>query len=211
MPPVKRRPKYFRFKSFTPRNRTQQERIRIPQPAFRPFRLVPHDAIKREAVRDPNPEWWVLHRRGPKRPKIGADPLEARAVSHAQIRGTLPERILWLELVKRHWVPGLDFDFQSSLEGGRFELGGMVVDFIFRDLRVALRVQSVWHTHALQKARDREQAQALASFGFTVLDLWDETIYNSAALEEWLRRNLDFRARMRGQVETLIVPFSEVQ
>ena len=49
-----------------------------------------------------------------------------------QVNGTLPERILYLALIRvMHFSPNADFDFQSSQEGGRLELGGLVADFLF--------------------------------------------------------------------------------
>jgi hypothetical protein len=58
----------------------------------------------------------VLHRRGIRRPKVGEDELEARAVPHSLVRGTLPERIIYKYLVEMfHMIPGVDFDFQSCV------------------------------------------------------------------------------------------------
>jgi len=76
-------------------------------------------------------DWFTLHKRGPRRSRVGEDPLEARAVPHDYIKGTLPERIVYYYLVNyMKFQAGVDFDFQSSMEGGRIELGGMVVDFL---------------------------------------------------------------------------------
>ncbi len=210
MPPVRRRPIYFRFKSFTPANRRQQERIRIPQPKHRPVRVWTHDGIKRELAREPSPDWYTLHRKGIRRPRVGIPINEQRAVSESVVRGTLPERIMYLELIKRHWVPGLDFDFQSSQEGGRGELGGIVVDFLFRDWRIALRVQGYTHQRVIQVKKDEEQQQTLASYGFDVVDIQVKTVLNAAATEQWFRKKMDWRSFVRQHPETFLAPFEDV-
>lgn len=193
----KRRPLYFKVVSYTPKNRMQQERIRIPQPPDRPIRLIEHDAIKRENVYPPDPAWYTEHKRGPVRRIVGEDYQESRAIPKHLLRGTLPERIEYAELIKRHYQPGLDFTFQSSLDGGRFELGGMVVDFLFEYLMIALRIQGYTHRKAIQQKKDEEQAGILASMGFTVLDLDVKTIRDPYKLEQWHRRYLDYPGAAR--------------
>jgi hypothetical protein len=54
-----------------------------------------------------------MHKRGIRRPKVGIDPLEARAVPISQVRGTLPERIVYKYLTDRLYLsPEVDFTFQ---------------------------------------------------------------------------------------------------
>lgn len=202
MPPRGRKPQYFRYKTYTPRNRAQQIRIRIGQPPDRPIRVHPRDAVKWEEAIAPSPYWWVMHRRGPKRPRVGLDYQESRAVSRGLIRGSLYERIFYRKLNQRRLYEPADFTFQSSMDGGRMELGGMVVDFLFEYWRLAVRVHSYTHQAFMQAKRDEEQAGILNSFGFEVLDLWDKTILNELALEEWFRRHIDFRATANINPET---------
>lgn len=68
---------------------------------------------------------------------------------------TLPEAILYYELEKRK----RQFFYQTSLEGGRTELGGMVVDFIidFGGTGLGVLVNGdFWHSKPEQRMRDLE-------------------------------------------------------
>ena len=191
MAPKGKKPQIFKIKIFLPQNRVQQERIRIPQPQYRPIRMRRRDVVIRGLLKE-SPDWWTLHRRGTSgRTQVGPDQEEARAVSKSVIQGTLPERIVYAELIKRGYVPGIDFDFQSSAEGGRNELGGLVVDFVFEFLRIALRVQGPTHDEHIRIAKDREQESILMSMGFHVLDLDTEVIASAFLLEQWFRQHLD--------------------
>lgn len=173
----------------------KHERIRIPQPPDRPLQLRQKDLVKREFIKE-DPHWWTLHRRGPKRERVGEDPLELRAVPKEQVRGTLPERILYLALIRvMHFAVDADFDFQSSLAGGRLELGGIVADFLFPWMRLIIRVQGPTHTEFLRMRKDEEQRAILVSMGFEVWDIEDKVIYDEYMLEDWLRRKFGLRGR----------------
>ena len=166
----------------------KRTRIRIPQPPDRDYRLNQRDLVRRELLKD-DPTWWTLHRRTPGSKEYVGDPLEDRAVSKEQVNGTLPERILYRALQRVvHQSATSDFDFQSSLEGGRLELGGIVADFLFRNKRLVIRVQGPTHTGFLRMRKDDEQKSILESMGYLVKDIEDDTIYNEFALEDWLRR-----------------------
>jgi very-short-patch-repair endonuclease len=108
------------------------------------------------------------------------------------VKGTLPERIVFKELLKRQYVEGIDFNFQSSKEGGRSELGGIVVDFLLEFHRIALQVQGPTHDTHIRKAKDREQASTLASMGFTMIELPTRIIDDPHLLEAWFRKHLDW-------------------
>lgn len=178
---------------FKPPRFKTEKRITIPQPPERPSHFQARGLIRREYIRK-DPWWFTFHRRGPKRPMVGEDILEARAMPHGMIRGTLPERILYRALMElMHFVPG-DFDFQSSLQGGRIELGGIVADFIFPNLRIVIQVQGPTHAEYLRIQKDREQELALNDMGFEVYDLWEDTIYDVYALENWLRKTFNWNA-----------------
>ena len=166
----------------------RQERIRIPQPVDRPYRLKTRNLVRNEYLKE-DPWWFTLHRRGPRRVKVGEDPLEARAVKKETVKGTLPERIVYKALINvLHFQPDADFTFQSSQQGGRLELGGIVADFLFDYIKLIIRVQGPTHTRFLRQAKDEEQRMALEEMGFLVKDLWDYTIYDEYRLEDWLRR-----------------------
>jgi len=202
--PNKRRIKYFRVKRNIRSNQVQEQKTIIPQPQYRALQMRRRDVVQWKLVKGESPSDFVLHRRGPKgRKKDDVDPLERHAIPKSLVRGTLPERIVFKKLMQRNYLPGADFSFQSSMAGGRLELGGMVVDFVLTWRRIALRVQGPTHDEFLRSAKDEEQAATLNSMGYTVLDLNDEIIYNDILLEDWFRRYLDPGSVMLGlDVET---------
>jgi len=90
--------------------------------------------------------------------------------------GFLPEIISELERIVHNWLTRhkISFDFQSSIAGGFYALGGSVVDFILKDMMVALRVQGTyWHTGVMKEGRDLYQREILEQLGYTVVDLWE--------------------------------------
>jgi hypothetical protein len=96
-----------------PHSRTN--RLKMEANPYRPFKLGSRFRIRRELLRS-NPWWWVTHRRGIFRPKVGQDPLEARAVPKELVKGTLPERIVYRYCVEKlGMIQGVDMDFQSCL------------------------------------------------------------------------------------------------
>ena len=131
------------------------------------------------------------------------DPREAWAQPQDEMpmKGTLPERVVYKSLTDRHVV----FDFQSSLLGGRIEMGGLVADFIveFRQ-QLVIRVQGrFWHGEfdretgnlitgeISQGRRDDEQRAMLEEMGYIVLDYWEEYADDQFVNDEWFRRNID--------------------
>src|SRR3972149_10674891 len=170
-------------------------RIIVPQSGARPV-LVPGGDALRPSGKDP--QWFVMHRRGVRRPLVGEDPLEARAVSEAVFNGFLHERIMYAFLVKLGFQPGVDFTAQSSLEGGRLELGGLVADFLFFNMRLIIRVQGPYHSGFLQGKKDEEQKGILEEMGFTVIDIGIDTIASEYSLEEWGRRAFNLASGVGG-------------
>ena len=178
-----RTPRYIK-----PSSRGKKTRIKIPQPEDRPLSLRKRDVVLWREI-NLEPWWFTTHRRGVRRPKVGEDPLEVRAVSKQYVNGTLPERIVYQYLVTRlGYVSGIDFDFQSSLQGGRLELGGIVADFLFPLLKIIIQVQGPTHTEFLRTKKDIEQMGDLSNMGFLVMPIDDDTIYNEFLFEEWMRR-----------------------
>ena len=95
---------------------------------------------------------------------------------------TEPEMIVmrWLDRRK------INYDFQTSLAGGHFELGGSVLDFILTDLHIGLRVQSLyWHEGVAKKGMDDIQRETLEAMGLTVVDIWQNDL--EQRLEETMR------------------------
>lgn len=153
-------------------------------------------------VFDPDP-LVTIHRRGLNvadyRPP---DPREAWAKPQDEMpmKGTLPERVVYKALEDRH----IEFDFQSSLLGGRVELGGLVADFIISRPPVVIRVQGrFWHGEfdtetgdlesgeIAQGRRDDDQRATLEEMGYSVLDYWEEYADDQFVNDNWMRRNID--------------------
>lgn len=167
-----------------------ERRLVMPQIQRRPVRFQTRALIRYELFQGDS--WWlVMHRRGISRPKIGLDPLEARAVPHSLIRGTLPERIIYKSLVKEfHMIPDVDFYFQSSLQGGRIDTGGIVADFMLPAHHIVINPAGPTHNERLRIWKDEEQTMALAEMGYTQYIIPEEKVYDEYYLTNWLRRLL---------------------
>lgn len=164
---------------------------------------MPRGKMKPGALR-PDIVPFIYRRRGPRRPTIGQTHRE-RMMAYAEgerIRATYPEATVHRELTRRRLVDGIHFDFQSSMLGGRIDLGGAVVDFLFLDRPIALRVQGeFWHqpfSAMGQGVNDEDQKLQLELRGYTVLDLWESTILNRDQLEDFLVRHIDTQVVVRG-------------
>lgn len=167
---------------------SRQQRIKMEANPYRPFKLATRFRVRRELLRA-NPWWWVTHRRGLFRPKVGEDPLEARAVSKSLVKGTLPERIVYRYCVERlGFIQGVTMDFQSSLDGGRLELGGVVVDFTFMLEKIAMQVQGPTHNALARFRKDEEQRLILENMGYSVIFLDMHLIYDQPRFEDTMRQ-----------------------
>jgi len=164
-----------------------RKRIFIPQPKERVLKLPAGDALRTDIISE-DPWWFTIHKRGIRRPVVGTDPLEARAAPETRVKGYLHERVLYKFFnTLRMYEPG-DFTFQSSAQGGRLELGGLVVDFLFESRRLCVQVQGPTHIEFLRMAKDREQDAILADMGYSVEYVELRTIRNEFELENWGRR-----------------------
>ena len=91
-----------------------------------------------------------------------------------------------IEIIVMRWLDkrGILYNFQSSLLGGRFELGGSIVDFTFDDRFLGWRVQGdYWHRQIAQNASDNVQRELLESEGWTIVDVWGDDIKNPDRLD----------------------------
>lgn len=78
------------------------------------------------------------------------------------------------------------FDFQTSLRGGFYQLGGAVVDFLLPARRLAWRIfGEYWHRGVTKEGSDIIQREMLTELGWVVVDLWSDDI--ESRLEETLR------------------------
>jgi hypothetical protein len=94
---------------------------------------------------------------------------------------TLPEALFYILLEERK----ISFSYQSAFDGGRAELGGVVVDFVLRMGSYAIAVLvngDYWHTLPQQIVRDAEtKEQVLGQFFEDLvigqaLEIWESTL-----------------------------------
>ena len=101
-----------------------------------------------------------------------------------------------IERLVYNWLTAhkIDFKFQTSLSGGFFSLGGMVVDFLIPDIWVAIRVMGeYWHRGVLPEGKAVLQREQLEAMGWTVVDLWGEDILDPDRLEQAMNLALQGR------------------
>lgn len=175
-----RRKSIFVGTRFPSRRKTRP--IKIPQPETRPVQLHARNLLREDLIH-PDPWDLTIHRRGPRRLKEGEDPLEARAIPHDSLRGTLPERIMYKWLQDRR----INFDFQSSLLGGRLEFGGIVADFILPDFMYVLNPAGPTHSEFARIRKDEEQTMILAEFGYRTFIIPEADVYAEYKFEEIMR------------------------
>lgn len=70
----------------------------------------------------------------------------------------------------------IKYDFQSSLVGGRSELGGLTVPFILSDFNLALRIFDEITLDLEVQAKNKIERQQLLNIGFIVVDLHEDDI-----------------------------------
>ena len=98
------------------------------------------------------------------------------------------ERIVLSWLDRRGIV---DYEFQSSLLGGRFELGGSIVDFLFSERALAWRVQGgYWHRGVEKEGSDAIQRELLESQGWIVVDIFGSDLDTPERVNETLEKAL---------------------
>jgi len=89
----------------------------------------------------------------------------------------------------------IPFNFQTSIAGGHFQLGGSVVDFLVEP-NLAWRVMGEYYHQGVEKTgSDTIQREMLEGMGYTVVDLNASDIENR--LEETLRLALEGREMLR--------------
>ena len=99
-----------------------------------------------------------------------------------QLVATEPERIV-MDYLNRHKI---DYEFQTSLMGGWYALGGAVVDFLLPDRGLAWRIMGeYWHRGIEKRGSDLVQKEILEGEDWIVIDLWEDNIKNR--LEQTMR------------------------
>ena len=155
---------------------------------WKPLRFKRADYLKLKKLRKRHGPVYRKGPRGTYRPTIGETSLEQRAAPVEETgSASLEERILFKTLTQRR----IPFDFQSSMFGGRAQLGGIVADFIFWEPRIVIRVQgTLWHKGAEPEARDAIQKAKLENQHFEVWDIWDWQIREKEIYDDWIRRHI---------------------
>lgn len=103
-----------------------------------------------------------------------------------------------IEIIVLRWLDRnkIEYEFQSSLMGGFFELGGAVVDVLIPDRNLAWRIMGeYWHRGVEKTGTDTIQREMLEGMGYTVVDLFEldirerlsETMTKAIQGEEMLR------------------------
>ena len=97
------------------------------------------------------------------------------------------EEIVYNFLTKR----SIEFEFQSSMLGGRYELGGSIADFTIYELYLIFRVHGdYWHRPITKQATDAVQRELLESQGWTVVDIYGSDLETPEEVNNTLERAL---------------------
>ena len=84
-----------------------------------------------------------------------------------------------IERLALNWLDKhrIDYLFQTSLAGGYYELGGMVIDILLPDRWIAIRVMGeYWHKGVEPEGKAIIQREQLEAMGWTVVDCWGEDL-----------------------------------
>jgi len=167
----------------------RERRIKVPPVPKRPVRFQLRSVLDMDLITPPPFPGLVIHRRGPTQPWMGTLPLEMRASPHSEVRGTLPERIIYKYLtVSMKFQEGIDFNFQSSLQGGRIDTGGIVADFIFPSLRLVINPLGPTHSEFIRMKKDQEQLDELSEMGYQVYMIPEADIYDEPTFIRKMRQ-----------------------
>lgn len=99
---------------------------------------------------------------------------------------TLPEwHVFWWLVEERKMIPGEDFVFQSSLEGGRNVLGGLVTDFWFPKIVISQYTKGLvinvdgeaWHRYySADRANDLTNDLRLMDLGYWPVHVLEDDV-----------------------------------
>ena len=99
-----------------------------------------------------------------------------------------------IEIIVLRWLDKkgiIDYEFQSSLMGGRYELGGAIGDVVFYERSLLWRVHGdYWHKQMSQRARDNVQQELLEAEGWQVVNIWGSSLETPEMVEETLSKAL---------------------
>ena len=98
--------------------------------------------------------------------------------------GSGPEYLCWQALLSLGLCPGIDFQYQSQLAGGRVDKGGRVIDFlIFNPPDIAINVQGLFYHYEKGSAvrqSDILTRAYLASLGIKLIFIDEDDLIDNA-------------------------------
>lgn len=114
-------------------------------------------------------------------------------------QGSLPEYLAYRGFEKAGKIPGVDFTYQSPLQGGRMDKGGQVLDFLFSDPPdLAVNVQGVYYHYEFgveTLARDKIGREQMLQSGIHVIFIDEDDII--ADTDYYIREALNYRDHSR--------------
>lgn len=89
--------------------------------------------------------------------------------------------VYWWSVHRRRLSPQIDFEFQSSLFGGRIDLGGLVIDFLYRGFfppGLVVNVQGeAWHYYTTEQREANILTRVrLQDRGYTVVFVKEDDV-----------------------------------
>ena len=101
----------------------------------------------------------------------------------ADFKGSLPEYVVFNQLLRFGLRPNQDFQFQARFAGGKIEKGGLVIDFLFNNPpELAINVQGVYYHYeqgSVNIANDLLAREILAGEGISLIFLDEDDIMNN--------------------------------
>jgi len=114
--------------------------------------------------------------------------LERQAVPIEEVYGSLPERILYRELIRRRAV----FSLHQPIQGTYGVSGAIIVDFYFYDRPLITEVYGVFiHERGRLRDPDRENRIRELEPEKELSIIWDYEVYDRDVRERWLVQNVD--------------------
>ena len=117
----------------------------------------------------------------------------------ANWQGSLPEYLAYRGFEKAGKIPGVDFTYQSPLQGGRMDKGGQVLDFLFSNPPdLAVNVQGVYYHYEFgveTLARDKIGREQMLQSGIHVIFIDEDDII--ADTDYYVREALNYRDHSR--------------
>ena len=113
----------------------------------------------------------------------------------ADFKGSMPEYVVFNQLLRFGLRPNQDFQFQARFAGGKIEKGGLVIDFLFNNPPgLAINVQGVYYHYeqgSVNIPNDLLAREILAGEGISLIFLDEDDIMNNPTF--YVREALNFK------------------